>query len=45
MEFLVCVGKRICRLVENLSQMINRNIMTLTNEIVAPIDEIIFHAV
>jgi hypothetical protein len=37
-EFLVCVGNRIIRL-------INRNIITLTNEIVDPIDKTMFHVV
>jgi len=44
-EFLVCVGNRICRFDEILSQMMNRNIITLTNEIVDPIDEMMFHVV
>jgi hypothetical protein len=44
-EFLVCVGNRIIRLAVILSHMINRNIITLTNEIVDPIDEMIFHVV
>ena len=43
----VCVlgGNKICRLDVILSHMLKRNIFTLTNEIVGPIDEIIFHAV
>jgi hypothetical protein len=42
-EFLVFVGNRICRFDVALSHMAKRNIITLTNEIVHPIDEIIFH--
>jgi len=42
-EFLVCVGNRISRFDVILSHIINRNIITLTNEIVDPIDEIMFH--
>lgn len=45
MEFLVCVGNRICRFDVILSQIMNRNIITLTNEIVDPIDEMMFHVV
>jgi hypothetical protein len=44
-EFLVCVGKRICRFVLILSQIIKMNMRTLTNEMVAPIDEMMFHVV
>lgn len=44
-EFLVCVGNRIDRFDEILSHIMNRNIITLTNEIVDPIDEIMFHVV
>jgi len=39
------VGNRIGRFDVILSHMMNRNIITLTNEIVDPIDEIIFHVV
>jgi len=39
----VCVGNRISRFDVILSHIINRNIITLTNEIVDPIDEMIFH--
>lgn len=44
-EFLVCVGNKICRFDVMLSQIMNRNIITLTNEIVDPIDEMMFHVV
>jgi hypothetical protein len=44
-EFLVCVGNRISRFDVILSHMMNKNIITFTNEIVDPIDEMIFHAV
>lgn len=44
-EFLVCVGNKTNRFDEILSHMMNRNIITLTNEIVDPIDEIMFHVV
>jgi len=44
-EFLVCVGNKISRFDVILSHIINRNIITLTNEIVDPIDEIMFHVV
>jgi len=44
-EFLVCAGNRISRFDVILSHIINRNIITLTNEIVDPIDEIMFHVV
>jgi hypothetical protein len=39
---LLCVGNGICRLDVILSQM-KRNIITLTNKIVDPINELIFH--
>jgi hypothetical protein len=42
-EFLVCVGKRICRFVLILSHMMKINISTLTNETVDPTDDTIFH--
>jgi hypothetical protein len=41
----VCVGNRIGRFDVILSHMMNRNIITLTNEIVDPIEEIMFHVV
>lgn len=41
----MCVGNRICRFDVILSHMMNKNIITLTNEIVDPMDEIIFHVV
>jgi hypothetical protein len=41
----VCVGNRISRFDVILSHIMNRNIITLTREIVDPIDEIIFHVV
>jgi hypothetical protein len=41
-EFLVCVENRICRFNVILSQVMNKNIITLTNEIVDPIDEMMF---
>lgn len=44
-EFLVCVGKRICRFVLILSHTMKMNIRTLTNEVVAPTEETIFHVV
>lgn len=44
-EFLVCVGNRIGRFDVILSHIMNRNIITLTNEIVDPIDEMMFHVV
>jgi hypothetical protein len=44
-EFLVCVGNRICRFVVILSQIMKMNIITLANEMADPIDEMIFHAV
>jgi hypothetical protein len=39
------VGNRISRFDLILSHIMNRNIITLTNEIVDPIDEMIFHVV
>lgn len=39
------VGNRIDRFDEILSHIMNRNIITLTSEIVDPIDEIMFHVV
>jgi hypothetical protein len=44
-EFLVWVGNRICRLVLTLSQIMKMNIITLTNEIIDPMEDIIFHVV
>jgi hypothetical protein len=44
-EFLVWVGKRICRFVLILSQMIKMNAITLTNEIVDLIKDTVFHVV
>jgi hypothetical protein len=44
-EFEVCVEKRICRLDLILSQRMKINIITLTNEIIDPIDDTTFHAV
>jgi hypothetical protein len=44
-EFLVCVGNRINRFDLILSHIMSRNIITLTNESVDPIDEMIFHVV
>jgi hypothetical protein len=44
-EFLVCVGNRISRFDVILSHIKNRYIITLTNEIVDPIDEMIFYVV
>jgi len=44
-EFLVCAGNRINRFDAILSHIMNRNIITLTNEIVDPIDEMTFHVV
>jgi hypothetical protein len=41
----VCVGNKIDRFDVILSHMMNKNIITLTNEIVDPIDEMIFHVV
>jgi hypothetical protein len=40
-EFLVCVGNRISRFDVILSDMMNKNIITLTNEIVDPIDRLL----
>jgi len=39
----VCEGNKISRFDVIISQIMNKNIITLTNEIVDPIDEIIFH--
>jgi hypothetical protein len=44
-EFLVCVGNTIYRFEVILSHVKNRNIITFTNEIVDPIDDIMFHVV
>jgi hypothetical protein len=44
-EFLVWVGNKFSRFDVILSHMLNKNIITLMNEIVNPIDEIIFHVV
>ena len=44
-EFLVWLGNKISRFDVILSHMMNKNIITLTKEIVDPIDEIIFHVV
>jgi hypothetical protein len=44
-EFLVCVEKSTCRLDEILSQIMNKNIITLTKVVADPIDEIMFHVV
>jgi hypothetical protein len=44
-EFLVWVGNKICRFVLILSQIMKINIITLTSEIVDPIDETMFHVV
>jgi len=44
-EFLVCVRNRISRFDVILSRIMNRNIITLTNEIVDPIDDMMFHVV
>jgi len=41
----VCVGNKIRRFDVILSHIMNRNIITLTNEIVDPIAEITFHVV
>jgi hypothetical protein len=41
----VCVGNRIGRFDVILSHMMKRNIITLTNEIVDPIEEMMFHVV
>jgi hypothetical protein len=43
--FLVCVGNKICRFVLILSHIMKINIRTLTNEIVEPIVDTIFHVV
>jgi len=39
----VCVGNKISRFDVILSHMMTRNIISLTNEIVDPIDEMTFH--
>jgi hypothetical protein len=44
-ELLVCVGNKISRFDVILSHMMNKNIITLTNDIVDPTDVIIFHVV
>ena len=44
-EFLVCVGNKISRFDVILSHIMDRNIITLTNEIVDPTDEMTFHLV
>jgi hypothetical protein len=44
-KFLVCVGNKICWFVVILSHMMKRSIITLTNELVDPIDEVFFHVV
>jgi len=44
-EILVCVGNKVSRFDVILSHMMTKNICTLTNETVDPIDEIIFHVV
>jgi len=41
----VSVGNKINRFDVILSDMMNRNIITLTNEIIDPINEMIFHVV
>jgi hypothetical protein len=41
----VCVGNKIIRFDVILSHIMNRNIITLANEIVDPIDEMTFHVV
>ena len=41
----MCVGNKISRFDEILSHIMNKNIITLTNEIVDPIGEIMFHVV
>jgi hypothetical protein len=41
----MCVGNKISRFDMILSHVMNRNIITLTSEIVDPTDEIIFHVV
>jgi hypothetical protein len=42
-EFLVCIGNKISRFDVILSHVMNKIIITVTNEIVDPIDEMIFH--
>ena len=41
----MCVGNKISRFDVILSHIMNRNIITLMNEVVDPNDEIIFHVV
>ena len=41
----MCVGSKICRFDVILSRIMNTNIITLTNEIVDRIDEMMFHVV
>ena len=41
----MCVGNQICLSDVILSHVMTRNIITLTNETVDPIDEMIFHVV
>jgi hypothetical protein len=44
-EFFVCVGNKISRFDVILSHIMNKNIITLTNKIVDPIDKMIFNVV
>jgi hypothetical protein len=44
-ELLVCVGNRICQGDEILSQMTNRNVISLTNDTVDATDQMMFHVV
>ena len=44
-EFLVCVGSKISRFDVILSHIMKRNIITPTNEIVDPVNEMTFHVV
>jgi hypothetical protein len=46
-EFLVCVCvcKKICRFDVIFFHTMKRNIITLTNDLVDPIDEMMFHVV
>ena len=41
----MCVGNKICRFDVILSHMMKRDIVTLTNELIDPIDEMMFHVV
>ena len=41
----MCVWNRICRFAVIISHIMHRNTITLTNEIVDPIDEMMFHVV